>query len=36
MTSLYQIFLNDLLCGSIAGLSYILTAHPLDSIKVRM
>jgi hypothetical protein len=23
-------------CGSFAGLAYILTAHPLDSIKVRM
>lgn len=31
-----SIFLNDLVCGSCAGLSYILTAHPLDSIKVRM
>ncbi len=31
-----QIFINDLICGSIAGLAYILTAHPLDSIKVRM
>lgn len=28
--------MNDLFCGSIAGLAYILTAHPLDSIKVRM
>ena len=28
--------MNDLLCGSCAGLAYILTAHPLDSIKVRM
>jgi solute carrier family 25 carnitine/acylcarnitine transporter 20/29 len=27
---------NDLVCGSFAGLAYILTAHPLDSIKVRM
>jgi solute carrier family 25 carnitine/acylcarnitine transporter 20/29 len=27
---------NDLFCGSLAGLAYILTAHPLDSIKVRM
>lgn len=34
--SLYQIFVNDLICGSFAGLAYILTAHPLDSIKVRM
>ena len=28
--------MNDLICGSFAGLAYILTAHPLDSIKVRM
>jgi hypothetical protein len=34
--SLYTIFVNDLICGSFAGLAYILTAHPLDSIKVRM
>ena len=33
---LYRIFVNDLWCGSLAGLAYILTAHPLDSIKVRM
>lgn len=35
-SSLYQVFVNDLVCGSFAGLAYILTAHPLDSIKVRM
>jgi hypothetical protein len=34
--NLWQIFVNDLVCGSCAGLAYILTAHPLDSIKVRM
>lgn len=34
--SLKSIFINDLFCGSLAGLAYILTAHPLDSIKVRM
>lgn len=34
--SLYQVFVNDLICGSFAGLAYIITAHPLDSIKVRM
>lgn len=34
--SLYKIFINDLICGTWAGLAYILTAHPLDSIKVRM
>lgn len=34
--NLYAVFMNDLLCGSFAGLAYILTAHPLDSIKVRM
>ena len=34
--NIYQIFINDLICGSFAGLAYILTAHPLDSIKVRM
>ena len=34
--NLYQIFINDLWCGSLAGLAYILSAHPLDSIKVRM
>jgi hypothetical protein len=28
--------MHDLICGSFAGLAYILTAHPLDSIKVRM
>jgi hypothetical protein len=33
---LYKEFINDLVCGSLAGLAYILTAHPLDSIKVRM
>ncbi len=34
--NLYSIFMNDLICGTFAGLAYILTAHPLDSIKVRM
>jgi hypothetical protein len=34
--SLYNVFINDLICGSMGGLAYILTAHPLDSIKVRM
>ena len=34
--SLYKVFINDLICGSLGGLAYILTAHPLDSIKVRM
>jgi solute carrier family 25 carnitine/acylcarnitine transporter 20/29 len=33
---LYSLFMNDLICGTFAGLAYILTAHPLDSIKVRM
>jgi hypothetical protein len=35
-TNIFSVFLNDLVCGSIAGLSYIITAHPLDSVKVRM
>lgn len=34
--NLWADFVNDLVCGSCAGLAYILTAHPLDSIKVRM
>jgi hypothetical protein len=34
--SLYNVFINDLICGSMGGLAYIMTAHPLDSIKVRM
>ena len=34
--SLKHVFINDLFCGSVAGLAYILTAHPLDSLKVRM
>ena len=34
--NLYNVFINDLICGSMGGLAYILTAHPLDSIKVRM
>jgi len=34
--TLKSVFLNDLICGSFAGLAYILTAHPLDSIKVRL
>jgi Mitochondrial carrier protein len=33
---MYDLFVQDLICGSFGGLAYILTAHPLDSIKVRM